>query len=65
MTVMLRFTRHILEMPIHWQLWVALLFLTNMGAVFFLPRAEASVVLAGLFVGALFQMGFFVFLLNV
>jgi len=59
MKVMLRFTRHILEMPIHWQLWIALLFLTNMAAVFFLPRAEASVVLAALFVGALLQMGLF------
>lgn len=59
MKAMLRFTRHILEMPIHWQLWVALLFLTNMAAVFFLPRVEASVVLAGLFVGALLQVGIF------
>ena len=59
MKAMLRFTQHILEMPIHWQLWVALLFLTNMAAVFFLPRVEASMVLAGLFVGALLQMGIF------
>ena len=59
MKAMLRFTRHIREMPIHWQLWVALLFLTNMAAVFFLPSVEASVVLAGLFVGALLQVGLF------
>ena len=59
MKVMLHFPRHILEMPIHWQLWIALLFLTNMAAVFFLPRVEASVVLAGLFVGALRQMVIF------
>ena len=59
MKVMLRFTRHILEMPIHWQLWIALLFLANMAAVFFLPRVEASVVLAGLFVGAVLQMALF------
>ncbi len=27
MKVMMHFTRHILGMPIHWQLWIALLFL--------------------------------------
>lgn len=59
MKAMLRFNQHILEMPIHWELWVALLFLTNLAAVFFLPRVEASVVLAALFVGALLQVGLF------
>ncbi len=59
MKAMLRFNQHILEMPIHWELWVALLFLTNMAAVFFLPRVAASVVMAGLFVGALLQLGLF------
>jgi len=59
MRTMLRFTQYILGMPIHWQLWIGLLFLTNMAAVFFLPRAEALVVLAGLLFGALLQMGLF------
>lgn len=59
MQVMVRFTRHILGMPVYWQLWIALLFLTNMAAVFFLPRVEAAVVFAGLFVGAVLQMGLF------
>ena len=59
MKVMVRFTRHILGMPVYWQLWIALLFLTNMAAVFFLPRVEALVVLAALFVGAMLQMGLF------
>ena len=59
MKAMLRFTQHIREMPIHWQLWVALLFLTNMAAAVFLPRVEASVVLPAFFVAALLQVGLF------
>ncbi len=52
---MLRFTKYIRRMPIHWQIWVAALFLTNMGAIFFVPRPEALVVLLGLFAGAVLQ----------
>lgn len=52
---MLRFVKHILAMPFCWQLWVAALFATNMGAVVFLPRLEAWIVLGGLCLGALFQ----------
>ncbi len=49
------FVKHILRMPLPWKLWVAALFLTNMGGVFFLPGKEAWVVLGGLFLGALQQ----------
>ena len=49
------FLKHIRNMPPPWQIWVAFLFMTNMGAVFFLPRAEARVVLGGLLL-AVFQM---------
>lgn len=55
MATVLRFTEHIWRMPIHWRLWVAVLFLTNMGALLFVPRPEALVVLLGLFAGAVFQ----------
>ncbi len=50
------FMRHVMAMPMPWPAWVALLFLVNMAAVFFLPRVEAWVVLAGLGLGALLQM---------
>lgn len=59
MKAMVLFTRHILAMPVHWQLWVAVLFLTNMAAMLFLPRVEATVVLVALMIGALLQVGFF------
>ena len=55
MRTMLRFPRHILQMPVPWRVWVAALFMTNMGAVIFLPRLEAWIVLGGLFLGALLQ----------
>jgi hypothetical protein len=55
MKIMLRFVKHILRMPVPWQLWVAALFATNMGAVVFLPRLEAWIVLGGLCLGVLFQ----------
>lgn len=55
MKMMLRFAKHIRKMSIHWQIWVAALFLTNLGAVFFVPLVEAWVVLLGLFAGALCQ----------
>jgi hypothetical protein len=56
---MVRFMQHVMRMPMPWPLWVAVLFVTNMGAVVFLPRVEAWVVLGGLGLGALFQMGIF------
>lgn len=59
MRTMLDFTRHIFSMPMAWRVWIAVLFLTNMSAVFFLPRLEASVVLAGLMFGAILQMVLF------
>jgi hypothetical protein len=59
MSTMWQFTRHILTMPLHWQLWIFVLFMTNMAAVFFLPRVEASVVLGALALGAMLQMAFF------
>ena len=55
MKTMLRFPKHILQMPVPWRLYVAALFMTNMGAVIFLPRVEAWIVLGGLFLGALLQ----------
>ena len=48
------FFKHIRNMPLPWQIWVAVLFMTNMGAVFFLPRVEARAVLGGLLL-AVFQ----------
>ena len=57
--VMVRFMRHVLGMPGGWSGWVLLLLMTNMAAVFFLPRVEAWVVLGGLGLGALLQMGLF------
>lgn len=59
MKAMIGFNRHILTMPVFWQLWIALLFLTNMAAVFFLPRVEAVVVLVSLGIGAMMQIGLF------
>ena len=59
MRVMFSFMRHVMAMPMPWPAWVALLFLTNMGAVAFLPRLEAWVVLGGLGLGALLQMAIF------
>jgi hypothetical protein len=59
MHIMSGFMRHVLAMPMPWPGWVALLFLVNMGAVAFLPRAEAWVVLGGLCLGALLQMAIF------
>lgn len=52
---MLQFMKHIMRMPLTWRLWVAALLMTNMGAVVFLPRLEAWIVLGGLCLGALFQ----------
>lgn len=60
MRVMFSFMRHVMAMPMPWPAWVALLFLTNMGAVVFLPRLEAWIVLGGLGLGALLQMAIFV-----
>jgi len=51
--------KHIRAMPVFWQGWVAVLFSTNMAAIFFLPRVEATVVLVGLGVGAALQMTMF------
>jgi hypothetical protein len=48
------FLKHIRNMPLSWQIWVAVLFTVNTGAVFFLPRVEARVVLGGLLL-AVFQ----------
>ncbi|NNG47118.1 MAG: hypothetical protein HKM86_08420 [Deltaproteobacteria bacterium] len=48
------FLKHILNMPLPWRIWVAVLFMTNMGGVFFLPGMEARVVLGGLLL-AVFQ----------
>ena len=48
------FLAHILNMSLPWRIWVAILFMTNAGAVFFLPRVEARVVLGGLLL-AVFQ----------
>jgi hypothetical protein len=59
MQTMIRFMQHVMRMPMPWPLWVAVLFLTNMGAVAFLPRVEAWVVLGGLGLGAMLQMGIF------
>ncbi len=56
---MLQFTKHILRMPLPWRLWVAALLMTNMGALVFLPRVEAWVVLGGLCLGALLQNAIF------
>ena len=50
MKAMLAFTRHILAMPVRWQIWIAMLFLANMAAVAFLPRAEAVAVLVAVMV---------------
>jgi hypothetical protein len=59
MQTMTRFMRHVMRMPMPWPLWVAALFLTNMGAVAFLPRVEAWVVLGALGLGAALQMAIF------
>lgn len=53
------FMRHVARMPMPWPLWVVVLFAANMTAVVFLPRVEAWVVLGGLGIGALAQMGLF------
>lgn len=50
-----KFTKHILRMPLPWRLWVAALFMTNMGSLVLLPRMEAWVVLGSLCLGALLQ----------
>jgi hypothetical protein len=59
MKAMLQFMKHILSMPLPWRLWVAALFMTNMGALVFLPRVEAWVVLGGLCLGAMLQTAIF------
>jgi len=59
MRTMVQFMRHVMQVPMPWRVWVAVLFLTNMAAVAFLPRPEAWVVLAALGVGALAQMVLF------
>jgi hypothetical protein len=59
MHIMSGFMRHVLAMPMPWPAWVALLFLVNTGAVAFLPRPEAWVVLGGLGLGAMLQMAIF------
>lgn len=48
------FFAHIRNMPLPWRIWWAILHLVNAGAVFFLPRVEARVVLGGLIL-AVFQ----------
>ncbi len=48
------FLAHIRNMPLPWRIWWAVLHLTNMGGVFFLPGVEARVVLGGLLL-AVFQ----------
>ena len=48
------FLKHILHMPLPWRIWVGFLYMTNVGAVFFLPGMEARVVLGGLLL-AVFQ----------
>ena len=40
MKTMLDFVRHIGRMPVHWRIWVVVLFLVNMAAIFFLPRVQ-------------------------
>jgi len=52
---MRRFLQHIRNMPLPWRIWVAVLFIANMGAVFFLPRMEARVVLGGFLLGVFQQ----------
>ena len=59
MKAMLQFTRHVLRMPLPWRLWVGVLFMTNMGAVVFLPNLEAWIVLGGLGLGAILQTAIF------
>lgn len=59
MSIMLQFTRHVLGMPVFWQIWIFVLFMTNMAGVFFLPRVEAWVVLGALGIGAVLQMTLF------
>jgi len=59
MTTAIGFMRHVMRLPLPWPLWVAVLFLTNMGAVLFRPRLEAWVVLGALGLGAGLQMALF------
>jgi hypothetical protein len=42
-------------MPLPWRIWVAVLHLTNLGGIFFLPGSEARVVLGGLLLAAFQQ----------
>jgi hypothetical protein len=48
------FLKHILNMPLPWRIWWAVLHLANLGGIFFLPGVEARVVLGGLLL-AVFQ----------
>ncbi|MBA3884260.1 MAG: hypothetical protein H0X67_00845 [Acidobacteria bacterium] len=56
---MVRFMRHVMAMPTPWPSWVTGLLLLNLGAVAFVPRVEAWIVLGGLGLGAMLQMGIF------
>jgi hypothetical protein len=42
-----------------WRMWIALLGVVNMTAVFFLDTLEGKLVLAALFAGAVFQLSIF------
>lgn len=55
MKAMLDFLKHLITMPIAVRVWVAVLMLVNMGALFFLPRVEAWVVLGALMLGGVLQ----------
>ena len=56
MKAMADFLKHIARMPLHWRVWLAILSLTNMAAVLFLPRVEAWVVLGALMLGGILQI---------
>ncbi len=59
MKTAIAFMRHLVRMPMPWPVWVAILGLTNLAAVFFLPSAEAWVVLAALAFGFAAQSAIF------
>ena len=44
----IKFNKGMLKMPVFWQVWVAVLVVTNLAPIFFLPRLEAQVVLGTL-----------------
>ncbi len=56
MHAFIKFNKGIMKMPVHWQLWLALLLTVNLVVpLFFLDRLEAQIIVAALLASALFM----------